>query len=445
MKSHGNALTSAQICVANCYADDNKGDSGIIIATALGLKHAYRTRYGGDLEVKLLSLFSREDINCHQPHRYARQFVAEVVQASVPQRYVETRDLFRMFQKAIYFPALFLGAWIRVILFTLCGRRWKNILTPELQVIAASIATVSKGGSILYCDRSLRGHFLFSRMLFPLIYSQWLGTPAIIFGQSIGPFETVVSRQIARRVLDGCSAIYLREHFSYDHLKALGVNKPLVRVIPDTAFLLANYFQPSSKVPCAGGQGRRILGVTVTRVSFIESVQREFEEKIARIIAEFLSEFDWDVRFLPQVTGPDEFQDDRIVQNRILSGMDSKYLSRVVSVTQNLAPPDLLIEYGRLTLLFAMRLHSSIFAATQGTVAVVLEYQQRKAKGTFAQLNMEDAVFDWQEPEENILGGLRSAVSELTARKRRLRESVKQFANELEGICADIISLSVDG
>ena len=230
--------------------------------------------------------------------------------------------------------------------------------------------------------------------------------------------------------------MYVRETFSQDLLEELGVIPGRVTVVPDIAFILKSYIKP--KVPV---RKKKILCVTARNLSSDVRVQAAFESKMASILEGFLKNRpNWIVQFVPQVIGPGKNQDDRVVQKAIKKCMDPGYYRRLVFVDDDLSVEELCALYKEADLLLGTRLHSTIFAATQGTPAVVLEYQQKKALGTFKQLGVEDYVLDWQAPEKKIQEQLAASVKGMVGRTKKLDAATADVVKELEAACKYIIN-----
>ncbi|WP_342644150.1 polysaccharide pyruvyl transferase family protein [Rhodoligotrophos ferricapiens] len=378
-------------------------------------------------------MFGGGDIELPNTHRLLRTIVPEVVPAPVTQRYQEPRGVIRSLTKAISVPVQILSMLSRIALWR---ARIPSMLCRSLAAIRSADALVCKGGSLLYCDQSVRGHFFLFRMLCPIAAAILLKRPSFIFGQSIGPFRTPLSRSLMRAIGKRMSCIYVRDELSLEHLRELGIPAGKLRLIPDPAFLLTRYASREARDP-----SRPMLGVTALNVTRDQEAQSQYERKIATVISTFLDRHPgWSIRFLPQVIGPDPWQDDRIVQRRIASLVPEKYRESISIEEEDYTPLELCTRYSAVDLLLASRLHSSIFASVVSTPAVVLEYQQAKAKGAFTWLGRPDDVMPWQTDAKVISQALDYKVAHLESERAQLDATVEKLANalqwELQGIVA---------
>jgi colanic acid/amylovoran biosynthesis protein len=65
-----------------------------------------------------------------------------------------------------------------------------------------------------------------------------LKKPVVVYAQSTGPFKTRLTSWLARFTLNKVSLITVREEMAMNHLAEVGVNKTLIRLTADPAFLL---------------------------------------------------------------------------------------------------------------------------------------------------------------------------------------------------------------
>jgi len=420
-----------KILLVNCYADDNKGDHGILKGTIQALEAAHRAVTGQPPEISAISVFDKQTVAQGRAHRFLKKHVRQVIPATVPQKYIENAGVAASLWKVVKVTVLFVMGVLRIG----AGR-----LSPEQRAIKQADLVVSKGGSFLYANGSIRGFFFLWRMLMPLIWAILLKRPTMVLGQSVGPFKGALSYGLARWVLRRCTYVYVREKFSEAILKEMDVAH--VQVLPDMAFMLEGGAAPkknsSKKAAQNASDTEKVLGVTLRHLSSDPAEQAEVEEKIARVLTGFLKKHKWRVYLIPQVIGPDTWQDDRAVQERVLALMSPAYRKYVKIARDDFSVAQLCETYGQCALMLATRLHSSIFAATQGTPAVVLEYQQKKAKGTYDLLGRGDSVVPWQADESQILDRLLDNAGDLPAQKKALETQVitvrKDIAAALEKI-----------
>ena len=64
------------------------------------------------------------------------------------------------------------------------------------------------------------------------------GKPVVFFPQSIGTFNTRLTKALAKFILNRSKLIMVREKITSRYLQDIGVNERLIYLVPDTAFLL---------------------------------------------------------------------------------------------------------------------------------------------------------------------------------------------------------------
>ncbi|MBM4366056.1 MAG: polysaccharide pyruvyl transferase family protein [Deltaproteobacteria bacterium] len=240
-------------------------------------------------------------------------------------------------------------------------------LVGVASAIAGADLVVSCGGSFL--------HDLYAPNLNPRLASFHLarraGVPYVIFGQSIGPFVSPLSRQAAREVLDGAAWICVRDEASARVVRELGVGAPLRQGV-DAAVV-----GKARKVPRGPGP---VLGVTVRSWHFpgqgdAALLQDQYEHAVAEACDAFSQHTGGTVRFLSNCTSYGGYrQDDRVAARRVAARMACE--AEVVEAA-DVDFATLRGECGACDFFLGTRMHSLIFATTAGVPAVGVAYEQK--------------------------------------------------------------------
>ncbi|MBM4391864.1 MAG: polysaccharide pyruvyl transferase family protein [Deltaproteobacteria bacterium] len=240
-------------------------------------------------------------------------------------------------------------------------------LVGVARAIAGADLVVSCGGSFL--------HDLYALNLNPRLATFHLarraGVPYVIFGQSIGPFVSPLSRQAAREVLDGAAWICVRDEASARVVRELGVGAPLRQGV-DAAVL-----GKALRVPRGPGP---VLGVTVRGWHFpgqddAAMRQEQYERTVAEACDAFCLHTGGTVRFLSNCTSYGGYrQDDRVAARRVAARM-ARDAEVVEAADVDFAT--LRGECGACDLFLGTRMHSLIFATTAGVPAVGVAYEQK--------------------------------------------------------------------
>ncbi|MEQ1507739.1 MAG: polysaccharide pyruvyl transferase family protein, partial [Myxococcota bacterium] len=196
------------------------------------------------------------------------------------------------------------------------------------------------------------------------------GKPYVAFAQSIGPFDSPLSRTGARNALSDAAWIVVRDEASARVVRELGVTTP-VMVGVDAAIA-------SRTTPQPRGTDRPLLGVTVRGWSFPghddpTGAQLRYERAVAAACAGWAQRTGGVVRFLSNCTAFGGYnQDDRLAARRVAENVGKP----AEVVEQDDLPFDVVRgQAAACDLLLGTRMHSLIFATTAGVPAVGIAYE----------------------------------------------------------------------
>jgi colanic acid/amylovoran biosynthesis protein len=265
---------------------------------------------------------------------------------------------------------------------------------------------VSKPGGFLYS--SGRGISLLIA-IYSILYAHLAGKPVYILPQSIGPFNHRWEKMLIRWLMERVRILMVREPISLKLIKEIGVKNPNCLLIPDLAFamdavgrevggtwLRQNGFNPNIGLP--------LLGMTV--INWGEQYkkfdfQAEYEAACCTAIRYFVEKINGRVVLFPQVWGPLRSQDDRIPAHRILKNL-ADISGGVKVVDEPLTAERLKSIYGWMDLFIGTRMHSNIFALSQGVPTIAIGYLH-KTEGIAQMVGIEKWVIDIRQINSNLL------------------------------------------
>jgi colanic acid/amylovoran biosynthesis protein WcaK/AmsJ len=327
-------------------------------------------------------------------------------------------------------------AWLLpASLFPIVGRRiikrpvW--LLTPpSLRKIVSAYTeadlVVSKPGGFLYS--SGRGVNLLIA-LYSVILALFAGKLVYIFPQSIGPLNHQWERHILRWMLNHVRIVMVREPISMQLIQKCGVNNPRCYVIPDVAFAMPSLGREAGEVWLQQNGidpkgGYPLLGMTVFNWGAMNprfGMQSAYEVACASAIRYFVEFYRGRVILFPQVWGPLISQDDRITARRIFSLLPD--LADFVNMVEEPLPAELLKSvYGWMDVFIGTRMHSNIFALSEGVPVIAIGYQQ-KTEGIARMVGVEKWVIDIQQVQGNELV---EKLKELWMERQAWRVSIRQ-------------------
>lgn len=192
-----------------------------------------------------------------------------------------------------------------------------------------------------------------------------VGKPFVVFGQSIGPLDSPLSRTAARNALEDATWICVRDDASARTVRGLGVTTPL-HVGVDAAVV--------GKVTPGRASHRAVLGVTVRGWHFPSGgTQAAYEDAVVAAVSAWQRQTGETVRFLANCTSFGGYaQDDRVAARRVAA-----QLGPWAEVVEDDALPFDVVrgQAGACDLFLGTRMHSLLFATTAGVPAVGVAYE----------------------------------------------------------------------
>lgn len=278
------------------------------------------------------------------------------------------------------------------------------IPTSQRQLVEAYFNAdiiISAPGNYLYSSGKIGLPFLVSILSIGLALS--LDKPVYMLPQSIGPLTRKWEKWLIKSVLSRSRLVMMREPISYSLLKDLGFKSPQCIVVPDLAFLYhaqcnsgAQEWLESFGVDWK--DNRPILGITLVdldRLNFDLAIRENYEQSIAEAIEQFIKNDDGKIVFFAQACGSPFVADDRVPMERILSLIPE--CSDAITLMDNLQSASIQKSaYGLMDIFLGTRMHSNIFAMTEGVPSLAIAYFP-KTKGIMEMLGLERWIIDVQE------------------------------------------------
>lgn len=307
--------------------------------------------------------------------------------------------------------------------FALTPASWRALLRAYTQ---ADIV-VSKPGGFLYS--SGRG-MSFIIAVYTLALALLAGKPVYMLPQSIGPLSHHWECVLLKWVLNRVRIVMVREPVSLRQLQACGLSPSRCYLLPDMAFAFSGA-PPSFAEKWLQAQGIKddrgepLLGMTVLNWGAQNprfQLQAEYEAACATAARFFVEHYGGKVFLFPQVWGPLDSQDDRVPARRIADQLAD--LTGSIFMIEDPLPPDLLKSvYGLMDLFIGTRMHSNIFALSQGVPTIAIGYQH-KTWGIIQMMGLERWHIDIQQVNAQIL-------TEKLAALWTERDVVRSYLNQI--------------
>lgn len=337
-------------------------------------------------------------------------------------------------------PALAIQSLLAVIGYRLTGRPWYVWLTPEQRALLQSYfeadLVISAAGNFLYTSGKIGIPFLLA--LFAIFYAQLVGKPTYTLPQTLGPIRRRHENWLAKQVLSRMRLVLVRDPISHQVWETWAVPHPQGLLHPDLAFAQPASPHRQEAVDLLGRCGLNLdseeprLGVTAIQwgaQSRAFDRQTQYEGALISAIRDFLRSPGRQVVLFSQVHGPTPPEDDRLAAKRIVTKLGD-LADRVFLIDEPLPAPVLKAAYGQMDLFLGTRLHSNIFALTEGVPVVAVGYQY-KTRGIMRMLGLEQWVLDIEQVAgDNLLCLVREALAAREQTRSHLRTVLPQIREQ---------------
>lgn len=290
-------------------------------------------------------------------------------------------------------------------------------------------AVVFVPGGYFITPHTQHTHWL--RHVFSLFLAHVLRKPIILYACSIGPFVGRYNQWLAKNILNRADLIILREELSSKILSRLSVNRPLIHVTTDVAFLLKD----CSKVHARQLFDKHIenkhpltLGVSVRHYGFPEDPnpkqkEKEYLDAFAQLIDYAIREYNARVFFMPQGIGPG--CNDISTSEEVLDRVQAR--EHVSIICEDYSPQELKALYGFMDVFIGVRMHANILALSSKTPVIAVAYEP-KTNGIMSMLGLEEYVLNIRNLDEQEF---KLKLDTLIHRKEQIRDHLSKILPEI--------------
>ena len=291
---------------------------------------------------------------------------------------------------------------------------------------------ISSAGNFLYS--SGRGLTLLIT-LFTIKFATLLGKPVYMMPQTVGPLLRGWERKLTAAVLRDMRLCFVRDDISRLELMKIKVWTERCFLVPDMAFVFPKQSPEDGQAILATAginieQSRPLLGVTLINWAAQNKLfhqQERYETAVAAVIRHFVQAYNGRVILFAQVRGPTWADDDLIPAKRVKESV-AKLGNKVVLFEKTVSAEQLKAAYGQMNFFIGTRLHSNIFALSQGVPGIMIQYQY-KTKGVAEMLNLEEWVLSIETIKPDTLI---SQLDQLVSQQEELRQKITHTITEVE-------------
>lgn len=417
----------AKYVLVNSWHDSNKGDSAILHGM---LNMLYKV--DPECRVTVVSILDKQHPAFPTCFRHTASRFPDVEYLGTPIPHIGKHLLGILAAGA--------EAAIPQVIELIAQRAFEHIYCNKDLIIAV-------GGQYFFSDPGIVGKIRVQNIMHSLTAARRLNRRYSIYGQSLGPIATRSGKKIITSILQGASAVYVRESLSLDQLKSYDLPSWKVGLVPDAAFAIH---------PChdkcvdgilrrLGLTNRQFIAVTVRQWPRVgRSVYKQFLVDLACSLCDVAIASGLDILVVAHTLGPTQIEDDRIASkefvqelNRIARSLCARI--NIKYMDDDLSPEQLAALYGCSAAVVGMRFHSVILAMVGGAPALAISYFGPKAEGIMKDMGLNGYVFSMSNMEQEALRhrlwdvlerpGIRSYITERAIAARE--EAYRVFAHML--------------
>jgi colanic acid/amylovoran biosynthesis protein len=227
------------------------------------------------------------------------------------------------------------------------------------------------------------------------------------FPQTFGPFNSPISRWLARYLLNKSEIIMARDKKSQEvALFFVGLNRNVV-LSPDVAFFLESIRPNSIKFapPLSRQVSSNAIGVNVNGLLYYGGYTRNnmfglklnYRLLVPELLNALLMEQSSDIWLIPHTYGPsNSVESDPEANRQVWRTLSTTNQKRVHIVAEEYDQHELKGIIGQCDMFIGSRMHACIAALSQGVPCIGIAYSM-KFKGVFDSVGMDDWVIDGRE------------------------------------------------
>lgn len=286
---------------------------------------------------------------------------------------------------------------------------------------------ISGGGSLLQDITSTRS-LLYYLTLMKL--AKIFKKPVMVYANGIGPINKKINRFLARKILNKVDLITLRDEDSKAYVKGLGVRNKNIHVTADPVFTLAPDPKDSiDRILKKEGipMNKKMIGISVRQWKKANNLT----EVVSKAIDYIIKEHDVNVILIPM-----HYPEDLEISEEIIKKVNSNdcYL-----LSDKYSVEEIMGVIKELEIIVAMRLHSLIYAATQGIPMVGLVYDP-KIEGILRSLKMDHMC----SVEDLIYEELISNIDYVWNNRLELKETLRKLDKDLQDKALSNVTMALD-
>lgn len=293
------------------------------------------------------------------------------------------------------FPVLFLIALLYRIIPLNAFRQLLIRKSSVLKELCNADLVVDISGFGLTDDFGLKRILLYCG---EIVLCKLLRISFVVYPQSMGPFNSILSRILVRLFLPMADLIIARGELTKEHLAKIGIDEKGIYVCADSAFLFKA--APSERaleiLNAHGIAGKTLVGI-VPNIRIYErckgiGLANAYVTLLSKITNFIIDEIDAKVVLIPFEFKPDGY-DDRLIINDIFQNI--KRQKSVFAIDKEYSAAELKTIIGQLDLLLASRFHSVVASISMRVPVVVIGWAHKYVE-LMKNFGLDEYVIDYR-------------------------------------------------
>lgn len=284
---------------------------------------------------------------------------------------------------------------------------------------------------------TLYGTAPFYTTCFDLMLGKLLNKKVVLLGGSVGPFKNKRFELLAKSILDEFDLITLREDLSFEYLKRIGIKNPAMHVTADLSFQLdpasTDRIAEIMKYSGIADGPKPLIGVCFSRViskwAFPEITDNwqkydKYVVIVAGLLDDLIERTEATIVFLPQVTGPCEYYDDRTTHKFIWNHMKKK--DETVLINEEYTAGELQGIIGKCDFFIGTRIQSQISSVMMSVPLIALEYESFSTRGIIGRMiGYEESIININELDQDTV---LTKILDCWQRRRSIKNGLSEKA-----------------
>lgn len=280
-----------------------------------------------------------------------------------------------------------------------------------------------------------------------------LSRKLVMLPQTYGPYKRLISKMLARYVLNHASLVYSRDYAGLELVRRLLKNRwpdGKLRFAPDVAFILDP--RKPQHIDIGSLEGMRteetvVVGINISGLLInggytqnnMFGLQVDYRKLLCCIIESLLQNNKAVILLVPHVFPKAglEIESDPDACRQVYESLRGKYRQRIFLVRSEYNHSQIKYIIGMCDFFIGSRMHAGIDAMSQCIPTVGLAYS-RKFQGVFQTLGMEQFVVDMRHNgQEEILAKVTDAFEHRKAAEAHLKVIIPQIQKQILNIFKD--------